>query len=107
MSVIERELGIPQLETYAAHAELLLDQAYTTVRAAYQDSVAATFGRTWAFWTDSRSAARPLMFWMKSLTECGFSAGECESVLRDIEVADPEAVAICRERREQWLPEVS
>ena len=44
------------------------------------------------------------MFWMKSLTDYGFSAEECEAVLRDIEVADPEAVAKCRERCEHWLP---
>jgi hypothetical protein len=106
-SVIELTVGIPQLETYAAQAERLLDRAYTTVRAAYQDSVAATFGRRWAYWTDSPTSAKPLMFWMKSLTECGFSVEECEAILRDIEVADPEGVAICRERREQWLPELS
>ena len=104
-SVIERELGIPQLETYAVQAQSLLGQAYITLRAAYQDSVAATFGRFWATSTgDSRSAVRPLMSWMKSLTDCGFSAEECEAVLRDIEVADPEAVAKCRERCEDWLP---
>jgi hypothetical protein len=104
-SVIERELGIPQLETYAAQTQSLFDDAYEVVRAAYRDSVAATYGRFWATSTDrSHSAAPALLHWMRALTDCGVSVEECESVLRDIEVADPDAVAKCRAVRDHWLP---
>jgi hypothetical protein len=103
-SVIERELGIPQLETYAAQAQTLFDTAYVSVRAAYRDGVAATFGRRWATLTDSFPA---LFHWMKALTDYGCSAEECEAVLRDIDVFDPEAVAKCRAARDHWLPEAS
>ncbi|MFN6549097.1 hypothetical protein ACP6C7_06180 [Mycolicibacterium septicum] len=104
-SVIERELGVPQLETYAAQAQSLFDSAYMAVRSAYRDSVAATFGRFWATWTDEgHSSAAPLIAWMRSLTDFGFSVKECESVLHDIQLADPMAVAKCRE---QWLSQPS
>jgi hypothetical protein len=92
-SVLERELGIPQLETYASQAQSLLDEAHETVRAAFRDSVAATSGRMWAMMTDS---ARPLVAWMQALTDYGCAVKECEAVLRDIEVVDPQAVAKCR-----------
>lgn len=104
-SVIERELGIPQLETYAAQTQSLFDDAYELVRAAYPDSVAATYGRFWATSTDrSHSAAPALLHWMKALTDYGVPVEECEAVLRDIEVADPDAVAKCRAARDHWLP---
>jgi hypothetical protein len=41
---------------------------------------------------------------MKALTDYGVPVEECEAVLRDIEVADPDAVAKCRAARDYWLP---
>lgn len=108
-SVLERELGIPQLETYAAQAQPLFEKAYATVRVAYRDSVAATYGRFWARSTDrgSDSAARALLAWLKALTDYGVPVEECEAVLRDIEVVDPESVAKCRAASDVWLPAAS
>jgi hypothetical protein len=94
-----------QLSTYASQAQALFDSAHDTVRAAFRDSVAATYGRIWATMTDSDSAARALVAWLKTLTEWGCSVEECEAVLRDIEVIDPVAVATCRAAHAVWLPE--
>ncbi len=102
-SVPEREFGIPQLATYAEQAQGLFDIAHDTVRAAFRDSVAATFGRLWATWPTTGESARPLMMWMTELMQFGCSAEECEAVLRDIEVIDSEAVAMCRATLTTWL----
>ena len=102
-SVLERELGIPQLATYAEQAQGLFDIAHDTVRAAFRDSVAATFGRLWATWPTTGESARPLMMWMTELIQFGCSAEECEAVLRDIEVIDSQAVAMCRATLTTWL----
>ena len=101
--LLERELGIPQLATYAERAQGLFDIAHDTVRAAFRDSVAATYGRIWATWPTTGESARPLTMWMTELTQFGCSAEECEAVLRDIEVIDPQAVAICRATVTTWL----
>lgn len=102
-SVLERDFGIPQLATYAEQAQGLFDIAHDTVRAAFRDSVAATYGRIWATWPTNGESARPLMMWMTELTQFGCSAEECEAVLRDIEVIDSQAVAICRATLTTWL----
>lgn len=102
-SVLESHLGIPQLAVYAEQAQELFDIAYDTVRAAFRDSVAATFGRIWATWPASEDSARPLLMWMTELTQFGCSIEECEAVLRDIEVSDPRAVTICRATLTTWL----
>lgn len=102
-SVLEREFGIPQLATYAEQAQGLFDIAHDTVRAAFRDSVAATFGRLWATWPTTGESARPLMMWMTELMQFGCSAEECEAVLRDIEVIDSQAVAMCRATLTTWL----
>jgi hypothetical protein len=102
-SVLEREFGIPQLATYAKQAQGLFDIAHDTVRAAFRDSVAATFGRIWATWPTTGDSARPLMMWMTELMQFGCSAEECEAVLRDIEVIDSQAVAMCRATLTTWL----
>jgi hypothetical protein len=106
-SVLEREFGIPQLATYAEQAQGLFDIAHDTVRAAFRDSGAATFGRIWATWPTTGDSARPLMMWMTELMQFGCSADECEAVLRDIEVFDPPAVAHCRAAQEWWYPETA
>lgn len=96
-SVLESHLGIPQLAVYAEQAQALFNIAYDTIRAAFRGSVAATFGRIWATGTTrSDFGARALVAWLQALTDWGCSAEECEAVLRDIEVVDPESVAICR-----------
>ena len=102
-SVLERDFGIPQLATYAEQAQGLFDIAHDTVRAAFRDSVAATYGRIWATGPTNGERARPLMMWMTELTQFGCSAEECEAVLRDIEVIDSQAVAICRATLTTWL----
>lgn len=102
-SVLELNFGIPQLATYAEQAQGLFDIAHDTVRAAFRDSVAATFGRIWATGTTRGDVgARALVAWLQALTNWGCSAEECETVLRDIEVADPESVAICRAASAWW-----
>lgn len=101
--MLERDFGIPQLATYAEQAQGLFDIAHDTVRAAFRDSVAATYGRIWATWPTNGESARPLMMWMTELIEFGCSAEECEAVLRDIEVIDSQAVAICRATLTTWL----
>lgn len=106
-SVLERELGIPQLETYATQSQALFDTAHVLVRAAFRDSVAATYGRIWATMTDRTDTARALVAWLKALTDYGISVEECEVVLRDIEVADPDAVAKCRAVGDVWLAAAS
>jgi hypothetical protein len=100
--VLEREFGIPQLAIYAEQAQGLFDIAHDTVRAAFRDGVAATFGRIWATWPTTGDSARPLMMWMTELAQLGCSAEEREAVLRDIEVIDSRAVAICRATRTTW-----
>ncbi|MFV9633930.1 hypothetical protein [Mycobacterium neumannii] len=104
-SELERELGIPQLATYASQAQALFDIAHDTVRAAFRDSVAATYGRIWATMADSDGAARTLVAWLEALTEWGCPVEECEAVLRDIEVIDPQSVATCRAAQAVWLPD--
>lgn len=105
-SVLERELGIPQLATYAEQAQALFDIAYDTVRAAFRDSVAAIFGRIWATWPGGDSA-RPLVMWMRELSQFGCSVEECEEILRDIEVIDPQSVARCRAAGDWWHPDAA
>lgn len=96
-SVLDSHLGIPQLAVYAEQAQGLFDIAHDTIRAAFRDSVAATFGRIWATGTTRDDlGARALVAWLHALTDWGCSAEECEAVLRDIEIVDPESVAICR-----------
>lgn len=102
-SVLERDCGIPQLATYAEQAQGLFDIAHDTVRAAFRDSVAATYGRIWATWPTTGESALPLLMWMGELTQFGCSVEECEAVLRDIEVIDSQAVAICRATLTTWL----
>lgn len=102
-SVFERELGIPQLATYAEQAQELFDFAHDTIRAAFRDSAAATFGRIWASWPTPIDGGRPLLMWMTELMQFGCSIEECEAVLRDIEVVDPRAVAACRAGLAPWL----
>jgi len=106
-SVLERDFGIPQLATYAEQAQGLFDIAHDTVRAAFRDSVAATYGRLWATWPTTGESARPLMMWMTELTQFGCSAEECEAVLRDIEVIDPQAVVMARRAHASWLPDTA
>ena len=106
-SVLEREFGIPQLDTYAEQAQALFDIAHDTVRAAFRDSVAATYGRIWAKMTDENGSVRALVAWLKALTEWGCSVEECEAVLRDIEVIDPQAAATCRAAHAAWLPDTA
>ena len=105
--MLEREFGIPQLATYAEQAQGLFDIAHDTVREAFRDSVAATYGRIWATWPTTGESARPLLMWMTELTHFGCSAEECEAVLRDIEMFDPQAVAHCRTAHEWWPPETA
>ena len=102
---LEQHRETTQLSTYASHAQALFDSAHDTVRAAFRDGVAATYGRIWATMADSDSAARALVAWLKTLTEWGCSVEECEAVLRDIEVIDPVAVATCRAAQAVWLPD--
>ncbi len=102
--VLESHLGIPQLATYAEQAQGLFDIAHDTIRAAFRDSVAATFGRIWATVTTRDDlGARALVAWLHALADWGCSAEECEAVLRDIEVVDPQAVAVCRAWLISWL----
>lgn len=107
-SVIERELGMPQLVKYAWVARSYFDRAHSLVHAAFRDSVAATFGRMWATWSDDDGSSRAavLVSWMKALTDYGCSPEECEGVLRDIEVVDPEAVTYCRQAQSLWNPKM-
>lgn len=106
-SVLERELGIPQLATYASQAQELLDRAHETVRAAFRDSVGATFGRMWATATTPDLSVRVLVGWMAALTDFGCSVEECDAVLRDIAVIDPHAVAACRAAHAAWLSDTA
>ena len=102
--MLESHLGIPQLATYAEQAQGLFDIAHDTIRAAFRDSLAATFGRLWATWPAQDDSARPLTMWMSELTQYGCSIEECEAVLRDIEAVDPDAVSRCREAGAWWRP---
>ncbi|WP_156618427.1 hypothetical protein [Mycobacterium sp. 852013-51886_SCH5428379] len=106
--MIERELGMPQLVKYAWVARSYFDSAHSLVHAAFRDSVAATFGRMWATWSDDDPSSRAavLVSWMKALTDYGCSPEECEGVLRDIEVVDPEAVTYCRQAQSLWNPKM-
>lgn len=91
LSVLEHELGIlRQLETYAAQAQELFDMAHDTVRAACRDSVAAT--SVGCVGHDDCRGRRGTGFdgvadrphdWVCSIEEC-------EAVLRDVEVVDPQ-----------------
>jgi hypothetical protein len=40
--------------------------------------------------------------WLRELAQFGCPVDECEAVLRDIEVIDPQAVARCREAGAWW-----
>lgn len=105
-SVIEREIGVPQLVAYGWMARSEFDKAYRVVHRAFLDSAAATFGRAWATGSseDGTRSMTVLVSWMKALTDHGCSLGDCDSVLRDIEVVDPQAVADCRAVKEVWSP---
>lgn len=105
-SIIEREFGVPQLVAYSWFSRPEFDKSYRLVYRAFRDSVAATFGRAWATGSSedrSRSTA-VLVSWMKALTDYGCSVEDCESVLRDIEVVDPNSVADCRAAQKVWCP---
>jgi len=102
-SVLEREFGMPQLATYAEQSQGLFNIAHDTIRAAFRDSMAATFGRIWATWPTPNDGGRPLLMWMTELLQFGCSIEECEAVLRDIEVVDPQSVAACRAGLAPWL----
>jgi len=101
-SVLESHLGIPQLAVYAEQAQGLFDIAHDTIRVAFRDSVAATYGRIWATWPTSEDSERPLLMWLRELAQFGCPVDECEAVLRDIEAVDPQAVARCREAGAWW-----
>lgn len=86
------------LNSYATAVQGLWDGASRLVDGAYQDAVAATYGPLWRNPED----ARPLVMWLKALTEVGFDEAECESLLLGFEGALPEAVAQCRSARSYW-----
>lgn len=92
-SMLECEFGIPQLATYASLAQELFDGAHETVRAAFHDSVAATFGRMWATASPPDLRTRVLVGWMDVLIGFGCSVEECDHALRDIAVVDPQEAA--------------
>jgi hypothetical protein len=89
------------LMSYATVVRGLWDQASLLVRKAYQDAVAATYGHIWVTRYPADDA-RALILWMRELTEVGFDDTECESVLRGLEGAFPEAVARCRAAGDRW-----
>lgn len=93
-----------ELERYASIAQALFDDASAMVRDAYARAVAATYGRIWAR-ASHANEGRALIAWMKALVDVGFSFEECVSELRDLEVASPDAVSYCLERRSAWLHE--
>lgn len=76
-SVLEREFGIPQLATYASQAQALFDIAHDTVRGAFRDSVAATYGRISATRTGGHGSPWALVAWLHALTEWGCCVEEC------------------------------
>lgn len=90
-----------EIAAYRRGAQALFNDAFNTVRTAYADCAAATFGRHWARWAPPANT-NALLTWVKALADVGFSAEECEAVLHLVEDMDPESVAKCRAHHEVW-----
>jgi hypothetical protein len=95
-------VDVVDLDSYHLVAGALFDEAYATVREAYQDCVAATYGRLWAK-SSTPEDGRAVFYWLKALADVGFSVEECYSVLHDIETVCPAAISKCRETQDEWF----
>lgn len=74
-----------ELRWYAGAVQELLDEAFTTVRDAYADAVAATYGGMFAALA-SPGMSDVLISCMQELTRAGIDDFHCESVLSRLEV---------------------
>ena len=92
-----------ELSWYADAVQELLDEAFATVRDAYADAVAATYGGMFAALAGP-GMSDVLISCMQELTRAGFDDSHCESVLSRLEVTFPEAVAKCLARQDRWQP---
>lgn len=92
-----------ELSWYADAVQELLDEAFATVRDAYADAVAATYGGMFAALAGP-GMSDVLISCMQDLTGAGVDDSHCQSVLSRLEGTFPAAVAKCRARQDKWLP---
>ncbi|MGB3486400.1 MAG: hypothetical protein WBB07_29790 [Mycobacterium sp.] len=92
-----------ELSWYAVAVQELLDQAFATVRDAYADAVAATYGGLFAALAGPGMSS-VLISCMQELTRAGFDDSHCEPVLSRLEANFPVSVAKCRARQDKWQP---
>lgn len=92
-----------ELSWYAVAVQELLDEAFNTVRDAFADAVAATYGGMFAALAGP-GMSDVLISCMQELTRAGFDDSHCESVLSRLEATFPEAVAKCLSRQDKWQP---
>lgn len=92
-----------ELSWYAVAVQELLDEAFTTVRDAYTDAVAATYGGLFAALAGPGMSS-VLISCMQELTRAGLDDSHCEPVLNRLETTFPVSVAKCRARQDKWQP---
>lgn len=92
-----------ELSWYAVVVQELLDEAFATVRDAYADAVAATYGGMFAALAGP-GMSDVLISCMQELTRAGFDDSHCESVLSRLEVTFPASVAKCPAQQDKWQP---
>lgn len=92
-----------ELSWYAVAMQELLDEAFATVRDAYVDAVAATYGGMFAALAGPGMSS-VLISCMQELTRAGFDDSHCESMLGRLEATFPVSVAKCRARQDKWQP---
>lgn len=97
------QLPTVELGSYAEAVEELLDEAFETVRDAFADAVAATYGGMFAALAGP-GMSDVLIACMQDLTRAGFDDSHCESVLDRLEVTFPESVAKCVALKDKWQP---
>lgn len=92
-----------ELSWYAVAVQELLDEAFATVRDAYADAVAATYGGMFAALAGPGMSS-VLISCMQELARAGFDDSHCESVLNRLEACFPISVAKCLARHDKWQP---
>jgi len=92
-----------ELSWYADAVQELLDAAFATVRDAFADAVAVTYGGMFAAMAGP-GMSDVLVCCMQELTRAGFDDSHCESVLSRLELTFPDAVAKCFARQHKWQP---
>jgi hypothetical protein len=101
--LVSAQTSTVELSWYADAVQELLDEAFATVRDAYADAVAATYGGMFAALAGP-GMSDVLISCMQDLTRAGFDDSHCESALSRLEVTFPAAVSKCLARQDKWQP---